>query len=59
MRIKISIKVFITLLVLTMGLMLVAQPQGALAAEKFKLVFQATWPSGLTLYENFKFFTER
>jgi TRAP-type mannitol/chloroaromatic compound transport system substrate-binding protein len=42
-----------------MGLMLVAQPQGALAAEKFKLVFQATWPSGLTLYENFKFFTER
>ncbi len=58
MRIKISIKVLITLLVLAMGLMLVAQPQVAMA-KNFKLVFQATWPSGLTLYENFKFFVNR
>lgn len=58
MRIKISIKVLITMVVLTMGLMLVAQPQVAMA-KKFNLTFQATWPSGLTLYENFTWFAKR
>jgi len=58
MRIKISIKVLITLVVMTMGLMLVAQPQVAMA-KKFNLTFQATWPSGLTLYENFTWFAKR
>jgi len=36
------------------------QPQAAMAkGKKFKLTFQATWPTGLTLYENFKWFAAR
>lgn len=43
---------------LALALVLVAQPQEALAQQKFKLTFQATWPAGSTLYENFTMFCE-
>ncbi len=43
---------------LVMALVLVAQPQEALAQQKFKLKFQATWPAGSTLYTHFKQLTE-
>jgi TRAP-type mannitol/chloroaromatic compound transport system substrate-binding protein len=41
-----------------MAVILVLQPQTTLAQEKFKLKFQATWPAGSTLYENFLMFAE-
>jgi TRAP-type mannitol/chloroaromatic compound transport system substrate-binding protein len=42
------------------AMLLVAKPQDAGAADKkFVLTFQATWPSGLTLFDNFKFFADR
>jgi TRAP-type mannitol/chloroaromatic compound transport system substrate-binding protein len=47
-------------MVLALSMTLVAKPQDAAAADKkFKLTFQATWPSGLTIYENFLWFAER
>jgi TRAP-type mannitol/chloroaromatic compound transport system substrate-binding protein len=33
--------------------------QEARAQKKFKLKFQAAWPSGLTLFDNFKMFAEK
>lgn len=56
MKMKESVRVSILCAVLVFGLMLVAQPQTAMAQEKFKLTFQATWPTGSTLYDNFKMF---
>ncbi len=59
MKTKGSVRLGIAVAVLAVALLLVPQPQGALAQQKIKLKFQATWPAGLTLYENFKFFAER
>jgi TRAP-type mannitol/chloroaromatic compound transport system substrate-binding protein len=59
MKIKGSVRLGIVLAVLAAVLLLIPQPQGALAQQKFKLKFQAAWPAGLTLYENFVFFAER
>jgi len=43
---------------LALAIVLVAQPQEALAQQKFKLKFQATWPAGSTLYTHFKWLTD-
>jgi TRAP-type mannitol/chloroaromatic compound transport system substrate-binding protein len=59
MKTKISAKACITFVALAVALMLVLQPQVAPAQDKFNLTFQATWPSGLTLYENFTHFAKR
>lgn len=56
MKIKVSRNFWITFIVLAVALLLVLQPQPTLAQEKFKLKFQATWPAGSTLYDNFKMF---
>jgi TRAP-type mannitol/chloroaromatic compound transport system substrate-binding protein len=58
MKIKRSVRLGIVLVVLAVALVVVAQPQGALAQQKFKLKFQATWPSGSTLFTHFKQLTE-
>jgi len=58
MKTKISVRVFITCVVLAVAMLLVIQPQSAMAEKKFKLTFQATWPAGSTLYENFTMFCE-
>jgi len=58
MRIKVSRNLWITVVVMALALSLALQPQTTLAAEKFKLKFQATWPAGSTLYENFLMFAE-
>ena len=52
---KFSVRFGIAVAVLAMALLLF-QPQGTLAAEKFNLTFQATWPAGSWLYDNFKMF---
>jgi TRAP-type mannitol/chloroaromatic compound transport system substrate-binding protein len=59
MRIKVSRNLWITFVVLAVAVILVLQPQTTLAQEKFKLKFQATWPAGSTLYENFLMFAEQ
>lgn len=59
MTTKVSVKVWICLVALMLALPLVFQPQAAAAEKKFNLTFQATWPSGLTLYENFTWFAKR
>ena len=59
MKVKISVCVLISCAVLVLGFLLAFQPQTALAKDKFRLTFQATWPSGLTLYDNFKYFCKR
>jgi len=58
MKTKVPFRLGIALAVLVAALLLIPQPQGALAQQTFKLKFQATWPSGSTLYGNFKMFTE-
>ena len=59
MKIKVSHKFWIVLIVLALGLLLAFQPQAAQAQDTFKLKFQATWPAGSTLYANFKMFCEQ
>ena len=59
MRIKVSRNLWIAFVVIALALMLVSQPQTTLAAEKFKLKFQATWTAGSTLYENFLMFADQ
>ena len=58
MRIKFSRDLWIVFVLVAVAVMLVLQPQTTLAQEKFKLKFQATWPAGSTLYENFLMFAE-
>lgn len=58
MKTKIPFRLGIALAVLVAVVLLIPQPQGALAQQKFKLKFQATWPSGSTLYDNFTRFAE-
>ena len=58
MRIKVSRNFWIAFVVLAVAVIMVLQPQTTLAQEKFKLKFQATWPAGSTLYENFLMFAE-
>jgi TRAP-type mannitol/chloroaromatic compound transport system substrate-binding protein len=59
MKVKISVCVLFSFAILVLGFLLAFQPQTALAKDKFRLTFQATWPSGLTLYDNFKYFCKR
>ena len=59
MKIKISPKACITFVAVVVAFMLVIQPQPTMAKDKVNLTFQATWPSGLTLYENFTWFAKR
>ena len=59
MKIKVTNKLWIVVVVLAVALMLLIQPQTTFAQEKFKLKFQATWPAGSTLYENFLMFAEQ
>lgn len=59
MKVKIAVCALISCAILVLGLLLAFQPQTALAKDKFRLTFQATWPSGLTLYDNFKYFAKR
>jgi TRAP-type mannitol/chloroaromatic compound transport system substrate-binding protein len=59
MKIKVSHKFWIVLVVLALGLLLAVQPQAAQAQDKFKLKFQATWPAGSSLYDSFKMFCEQ
>jgi len=56
---KVSFKTLIVLSVLVAALFMFVQPHQALAQSKFKLTFQATWPAGSTLYENFTMFAEQ
>ena len=58
MKIKRSVRLGIVLAVLAVAILLVHQPQEALAQQTFKLKFQATWPAGSTLYTHFKWLTE-
>ena len=59
MRIKVFVRLGIVLSVLMLAVLVVPQPQVALAEKKFNLVFQATWPAGLTLFDNFKWVAKR
>ncbi len=59
MKKKFSVFVGIVIAVMMVALLLVPQPQEALAAQKFKLKFQASWPVGSTLYVNFSDFAKR
>jgi len=59
MRIKVSRNLWIAFIILAVAATLVLQPQTTLAQSKFKLKFQATWPAGSTLYENFLMFAEQ
>jgi len=59
MKAKISWRLVVTLVILTLSLLLILQPQEAVAQAKTKLKFQATWPAGSTLYDNFKMFAEQ
>lgn len=56
MRMRISASVWITVLVMAAALLLTFQPQTTFAQQTFKLKFQATWPAGSTLFDNFKVF---
>jgi len=44
--------------VIILALLLAPQSHQALAQAQFKLKFQATWPAGSTLFDNFKMFCE-
>lgn len=59
MKAKISLRLVVTLAILALSLLLILQPQEAMAQAKTKLKFQATWPAGSTLFDNFKMFTEQ
>ncbi|MFH1082112.1 MAG: TRAP transporter substrate-binding protein [Pseudomonadota bacterium] len=59
MKIKFWVRLGMVLMVLVLGMLLVPQPQGALAKDKFNLTFEATWPAGLTLFDNFKWVAKR
>jgi TRAP-type mannitol/chloroaromatic compound transport system substrate-binding protein len=59
MRKLLSLRTVIALAMVAAAMLLVVQPQQAAAKDKFVLTFQATWPSGLTLFDNFKFFADR
>ncbi len=59
MKIKVWVRFGIVLSVLVLAVLVVPQPQVALAEKKFNLVFQATWPAGLTLFDNFKWVAKR
>lgn len=58
MKMKVSVGMGITCALLALALLLVPQSQTAAAETKFKLKFEATWPAGSTLYDNFKRFCE-
>ena len=51
-------KKYFVLIAVTVAMLLLLQPQPTLA-ENFKLKFQATWPSGSTLYTHFVQLAER
>lgn len=51
----IALAALVAVLVVVGGL----KPEVTTAQAPVKLKFQATWPAGLTLYDNFKFFVER
>jgi len=51
---KVSFRLVIFTAILVLALVFMVQPQKALAKT---LVFQATWPAGLTLFDNFKMIT--
>lgn len=57
MKRRISLQAGIALATLLAALVVVAGPQGVAAQTTLKM--QASWPAGLTLYENFKMFAER
>jgi len=59
MRIKVLRHLWIAVVVLAVAVIMILQPRTTLAQEKFKLTFQATWPAGSTLYENFLMFAEQ
>jgi TRAP-type mannitol/chloroaromatic compound transport system substrate-binding protein len=59
MKIKFLVRLGVILSVLVLALLIFTQPQGALAEKKYKLTFQATWPAGLTLFDNFKWLANR
>ncbi len=59
MKRKVLMCLGIALIGLGFVLLPILQPKAALAQEKFKLKFQATWPAGSSLFGNFKEFAER
>jgi TRAP-type mannitol/chloroaromatic compound transport system substrate-binding protein len=58
MKRKVTVFFGIAIAVLLVAMLLVPQPQ-ALAADKFKLKMQATWPAGSTLFTHFQQICER
>ena len=58
-KIKFWVRLGIVFSVFVLAVLLVPQPQVALAKDKFNLTFQATWPAGLTLFDNFKWVAKR
>ena len=58
MKIRFSVRLGIVIFVLAIAFLVVPQPQQA-QAKNYKLTFQATWPAGLTIYQNFVWFAKR